>query len=215
MSTFLGAPLTDVHIVGYEVVSLLASALERIGFVAKNVVGGDPRVRMPFLMSLKTTSAYEADRAMHRAVEAIHATGPFRGYIESEVTTTDEVIEPTSLLSEFCPATKPFIVSSCPPGVIKKADIHATAVELSPAIDNWLREVGFYFLRLDKPGIGPVSVYTVQTQDLQTGRRIWSDLRDDLRRCGQFRGQLRFEITRRVVSLGSNMPPIVLEAVGA
>jgi len=200
----------DLHIVANYLPSRLAEQLFHLGYLPQRVVGGDPRVRMHDLLSLKVDDKATADRLYTRSVSAIKGHPEFTGYIEEEAILEDLAIHGADLGRLIDDFPEKLQVNLCPPDRYKKCDIHVTTCRVNCQSVRKLLEAGFYFLSLDKKDLGVAQVCTIQLEDLARGRQMWSTTLDYLRESGAFEGYAKFEATIRIESFGFVLPPIVL-----
>jgi hypothetical protein len=200
----------DVHIVTNELSSALESSLLELGFEHKNVIGGDPRVRMKYLLSLKASDKKNADDIYKESISILEQAPSFRGYIEEEAVIFDRSFHaPSSGIEAQCFPEK-FQVSICPPGTFKKCDIHVTFSQTNKIIIEKLNEAGFYYLELNKPHFGEVNVMTIQTENLIYGKQIWQMLISYLEKIKGFEGFAKLEVTVNIKNFGFVLPPIIL-----
>jgi hypothetical protein len=202
----------DIHVVANHLPIDLEKELRLMGYSAKQVVGGDERVRMQHLLSMKVDDRRNADRVFNLSVSAIEDYPSFSGYIESEAVSEDFVVrvpDDGGRKAEDFPQR--LIVSPCPPGRYKKCDIHVAIPTGNGEVTAKLRDAGFYYLGLDKPGIGSFNIVTIQLEDMGRGKLTWKTLLDYLHRCGGFEGFVKFEVTVNIKNFGFLLPPMVLK----
>jgi len=194
----------DIHIVSNDLPAGLADDLAALGYERRVVLGGDRRVRIEYLFTQKLSSRRSADATFKESVIALERHPSFVGYIEEEAIVDDVSLEGTGVGSTEFPTN---LESLDDRGAYKKCDIHITTPsERSVAIES-LRRAGFYCQRLDKPGIGPVSVITAQIEALVVGKRLWRQVLEYLGQSSSFRGWMKFEVTIQLKNFGFRMPP--------
>jgi hypothetical protein len=195
----------DLHIVSNALPAGLADDLAALGYERRIVLGGDRRVRIRHLFTQKRDSRQSADAGYDESVIALQCYPSFVGYIEEEAIVHYLNLEGTSDGPAVFPVMLQIIDDQ---GIHKKCDIHiTTADEHSTAVDGLCR-TGFYRQRLEKPGIGPVSVVTVQSEGLVVGKRLWKQVLEYLSGDSTFRGTAKFEVTIRLKNFGFRIPPV-------
>lgn len=200
----------DIHVVADELPTGLENTLLRMGFNPKDVVGGDVRVRMRHLLSLKVADHKTAHNVFTESVSVIKEYPSFNGYIESEAVTEDLTINVPCEWSQCGDFPLRLNVSPCPPGKFKRCDIHVAIPAGDERVTTKLREAGFYYLSLYKPGGGSFNVVTIQFENVKRGRRLWDELLIYLRQCSGFNGFAKFEVTMGIKNFGFHLPPMVL-----
>ncbi len=205
-------PIFDVHVVAQEIGGPTELALLALGFTNDLVLGGDPRVVMRRLLSKKSESASAADGLYDQAVQLLSADQTFVGYIESEATTSRDHVDAEA--GKEASALKHVPMTPCPTGRLKRCDIHASGLHVTNEVRSALLDAGLYYLVLDKPGRGAVTVFTIQTEALNEGQRLHQVLLEFLRGSGGFVGTVKFEVLRRLQNFGAQLPPLVLVETG-
>ena len=201
----------DLHVVANTMPPALKTELTSFGFDEKVVIGGDPRVRMQHLLSLRAGERSRANDLYKESVSVIERYSQFVGYIEQETIAHDlTIVGRGTAKAETFP--EQFHVEDCPVGKYKKCDIHVAIPETQVDVTERLKEAGFYHLNLLKPNLGSVNIATIQTEDLMEGKRIWNLLATYLQNCGSFNGFAKFEITVAIKNFGFRLPPIVLSS---
>lgn len=200
----------DIHVVANHLPRDLERELTLIGYSVKQVIGGDERVRMQHLLSMKVDDKKSADRVFDSSVSAIENHPSFIGYIESEAVAEDLVISVRGGGREAEAFPQRLSVSPCPPGRYKKCDIHVAIPAGDDEVAAKLREAGFYYLSLRKPGSGSFNVVTIQLEDVRRGKLVWRTLVNYLRQCQGFEGFVKFEVTVNIKNFGFLLPPLVL-----
>jgi hypothetical protein len=204
------SPATDIHVVASSMPASLHEALVSLGFTGQAVLGGDPRVQMNHLLSIKHAEVRESDRVFALAQRACADVAGFSGYIKQEVVGEDIVIDSPPVERTPIPCPIRALPQSCPADLYKRCDIHATARVSDEAMHQVLAQSGFYHLILRKPLLGAVRVNTLQFESSREGWRTWRQLVDYLKGCEQFRGSAKLELTRGFVRFGYyTLPPIV------
>jgi len=195
----------DLHLVSNDLPVGLAQDLAALRYETRRVLGGDRRVRIKHLFTQKLDSRQSADAVYDLTVMTIQRYRSFVGYIEEEAIVHDMNIEGTSDGEAFFPARLQITDDQ---NIHKKCDIHVTTpYEHSAAVASLCR-AGFYRQRLEKPGIGPVSVVTLQSDGLVAGKNLWSQVLQYLKHNSTFRGSAKFEVTIRLKNFGFRIPPI-------
>ena len=198
----------DIHVVSHHVSDRTVERLIAAGFGEERVLGGDDRVRMQRLMSMKFDNVNHADSKFQDTVALLREDSSFVGYIEEEITTAKERVDGRPTPGPIGPF--PSVDARFPPaGVLKTCDIHASGSSIFPELEAALRDAGLYFIVLDKAGVGPVTVFTIQTEELSTGREFHQQLLTYLRDSGGFSGFVKFEVLRNLENFDSRLPPIV------
>jgi hypothetical protein len=194
----------DIHIVSNDLPTGLAQDLVALGYERRLTLGGDRRVRIKYLYTQKLGSRRSADTVYKETLTVLERYSSFVGYIEEEAIVADVSLESTGEgVSNFAAMLESFDER----GIHKKCDIHITTpCERSKAVKD-LRLAGFYRQRLDKLGLGPVTVLTVQSEDLVAGKRLWRQVLEYLSQSPSFRGSAKFEVTIQLKNFGFRIPP--------
>jgi hypothetical protein len=194
----------DIHIVSNDLPAGLAQNLLALAYERRLTLGGDRRVRIEYLYTQKFGSRRSADTVYHETLTVLERYPSFVGYIEEEAIVEDLSLEGAGeAVNDFATMLKAFDDR----GIHKKCDIHITTPgQRSAAIKN-LRRAGFYRQRLEKHGLGPVTVLTVQSEDLVAGKRLWRQVLEYLSHSPSFRGSAKFEVTIQLKNFGFRIPP--------
>lgn len=204
----------DNHIICSSISHGLIKSLQNLGFSEMDVTDGDPRVRMQHLFSKKSLSTLEredGDSLFKQCQSLIQKDTSFVGYIEEEIIIVDESF--SSLLfheKNWSDTLLPVNPSACPEGIYKACDIHLSLHNFNPKVEQMLLAAGFYYLELNKPDLGKVRIYTMQTQDIKTGKSIFDNVKNTIEKGGGVQGSLKFEKTKNLYNQGFTLPPIVL-----
>ncbi len=200
----------DLHIAANNISADLLEALLESGYREQQVIGGDERVRMQFLLSINVPDRRGADELFERSVRLISNHRSFNGYIEEEAVVFDTEITPgqMSAISSNNIVEK-VVPSRCPPDIFKRCDIHLTIPKQDQETLQALRALGFYHLELGKRELGPCNVITLQFEDIAEGRKCCRRLMQHINQRSVI-GSLKFEVTINIQNFGFEMPPIVL-----
>lgn len=202
----------EVHIVSMEMTSSLFRDLRGLGFSEAIVCGGDPRVTMSILLSAKHFEPEESDKVFAAACQVCDNEPKFCGYIEQETVVHDLRIESSSATSNVDALKYKVTPSPCPNNTYKKCDIHATTNKVDSRVDSVFSSAGYYYIILEKSGIGQVRVNTMQFETTKHALAVWENLVDFAKNCGGFHGTLKLEVTRNFRRFGDYvLPPLVLE----
>lgn len=205
------APLVDIHVVAGKLSAETLSKLELLGYDAKNVVGGDPRVQMEYLLSIKHRNLDKSDAVYTETLEICGADRDFYGYVEQEIISDDVKLRSTDLggHSDFDIELE---VSPCPEGIYKGCDLHFALSDVGPALRHTLETHGFYNLVLNKEGLGDITIFTMQLEQVVHGHRLWQFMLEYLKGLPNIDCDAKFEITRNLARFGGYpLPPLVLK----
>lgn len=205
------SPVVDIHVVARRLSAGTLGDLGRLGYVAGKVVGGDPRVRMEHLLSIKDRDVGRSDALYAETIDICGSDGDFYGYVEQEIIADDLKLRSTGW------AAHPDLdleleVSPCPEGLYKGCDLHFALTDVAPALRQTLEGHGFYNLVLNKAGLGDVTIFTMQLEQVVHGHRLWQFMLAYLKDLPDIDCDAKFEITRNLTRFGGYpLPPLVLK----
>jgi hypothetical protein len=200
----------DLHIAANAISADLLQVLLDSGYREQRVIGGDERVRMQFLLSINVPDRRSADELFERSVRLISGDTSFKGYIEEEAVVFDTEITPGQMgESNSDNVLEKVVTSRCPPDMFKRCDIHLSISKQDHETLQALHALGFYHLELDKRGVGPCNIITLQFEDIAEGRKCCRRLRQHINQRRMI-GWLKFEVTINIKNFGFEMPPIVI-----
>ncbi len=205
----LGKP-TDIHVVSRNMSDALAQDLLGLGFQSKVVAGGDPRVRMDHLYSIVHDDVEISDVVYAKTIALCSKDESFFGYVEQEVIAEDIELR-TDAEGSIAELDVELALSECPADLYKACDLHFAFVGVDEQIRRNLEAAGFYNLVLNKPGLGDVTIFTMQFEKIAPGHELWTHM------LRYFEGQpdmnidAKFEVTRNLHRFGDYpLPPLIL-----
>jgi len=210
-SPLLSSPMIDVHVVAKETSAETLTKLGQLGFDTKKVVGGDPRVRMKYLLSCKSGELRASDDLYSRAVNVCEADQDFYGYIEQEVISSDMKLRSKGSSGSADPEMD-FKVSPCPDNLYKGCDLHFAFRNIPPALQATMEKHDFYHLVLNKGNLGDVTIFTMQLEQAKQGYELWKVMLHYLDGLPDVDCDAKFEVTRNLVRFGNYpLPPLILK----
>jgi hypothetical protein len=204
------SPFIDVHVVARNATPRTLAKLGELGLDAKNVVGGDPRVRMEYLLSAKSKELVVSDELYAQAVKICENDTSFYGYIEQEVVSFDLNLESKGEAEPKLDIS--FSVSPCPDNLFKGCDLHFAFLNTPPDVLTQMKAHDFYHLVLNKVGLGDITIFTMQLEQVTQGFELWNAMLRYLDGVDGLACAAKFEVTRNLFRFGDYpLPPLVLK----
>jgi hypothetical protein len=198
----------DLHLVSNDIPRNLLERLFAMGYERRTVVGGDQRVRMSFLLSLKCDTEEETNALFASTADMLSKEPGFSGYLEAEETLRDLSIQSSGGKGEMPPSLA-FSPIEAPAGVYKMCDIHATDLRGDVSTRELLLSRGFYFLEMEKQNNRRATVYTMQFARLEDGMQACEELCRFLSQQTNFGGSVKLERTVNLRNYNYVLPPFV------
>jgi hypothetical protein len=203
--------LPDVHVVAKNMSTETLERLLAIGFGVKEVVGGDDRIKMKYLLSLKSENLEISDKIYEKSFRICDADEEFYGYIEQEIVSSDIRLTYSDTVISRLPDMK-FEVSPCPYNLYKGCDLHFAVTDVPQSLLDLAKKYDFYHLVLRKPGLGDVTIFTMQLESPVHGFELWKVMLEFLEGIPNIDCSAKFEVTRNLKRFGDYpLPPLILK----
>lgn len=201
---------TDIHVVSRNMSDALVQDLLGLGFQSKIVAGGDPRVRMDHLYSIVHDDVEMSDAVYAKTIDLCSGDDSFFGYVEQEVIAEDIELR-TNAGGGVDALDVGLALSECPADLYKACDLHFAFVGVGKEIRRELEAAGFYNLVLNKPGLGDVTIFTMQFEKIVHGHKLWAHMLKYIKSQPDINVDAKFEVTRNLHRFGDYpLPPLIL-----